>query len=355
VDSAGSILGDSAFAHFTRLGAELRSDVTIARAFTTVLLPGRNGLCSRPFTGTSTAAGAADVPTRVAGWKLLGLVSAGFEQGGKARRKTPRGCHAEKQPLLGENIQAAITGEHGFPDVAQLTVARIGDVLLGAMPFEPTTTVGRMWRDSMLADSASVRLGVTGAVIVGLANGFAQYVATAPEYAEQFYEGGSTIYGPRTAGTIAGELRLLSESIVRTHPMSPPAWVAPITAYPGAPKEIMPRADSTPRLTGGPKLLEQRCAPDGTLRITWLDEPPGRLTPSGGPILVLQQDVSGDRKALAWDDRPDVVVEALGAGKGGYRWQASMPSPLGGAPLRLRLLPRRGFPGKDFEAIKPCS
>ena len=97
----------------------------------------------------------------------------------------------------------------GLTREAQLLVARVGSRLLAGVPAEITTTAARRMRDSMLvASRADSR--VSDAVIVGLANGFMQYVTTPEEYSAQFYEGGSTIYGPGEADMLGRQLARLS-------------------------------------------------------------------------------------------------------------------------------------------------
>jgi neutral ceramidase len=48
------------------------------------------------------------------------------------------------------------------------------------------------------------------AVVVSLTNGFMQYVTTADEYGAQYYEGGSTLYGPGEAAMFARQLAALT-------------------------------------------------------------------------------------------------------------------------------------------------
>jgi neutral ceramidase len=356
IQDAGTRMGDSAFAHFQRLGKELRGDIQITRAFTTIRLPGYEGLCPRPAAGTATAAGAADVPTRMAGWRLLGFIPVGFEQGNSAKKKQPKGCHSNKRILLG-SIQDLVTGEYGLPDAAQLAVVRIGNVLLGAVPFEPTITSGRLFREAMTKAADPTGQQGLRSVIVGLANGFVQYVATPYEYAEQGYEGGSTLYGPRTQAVLEAELERLGAALARSFPSSPPADVAPMLAYPGKPEEIMPRATAANPLTRAPALLERRCSDDGMLEVTWLDQPPGRLNPSDGQVLQIEALQEGNWTRFAWDDQADVVVEAVGRRKNeGHEWKVTLSRSTAGKTLQLRILPRRGgqFPGALSAPFSGC-
>jgi neutral ceramidase len=73
-------------------------------------------------------------------------------------------------------------------------VVQIGDLVAAAVPLELTTEVGFRIRDAMLRRSLEEGLGARATAVVGLANGYMQYVATREEYQAQHYEGGSTLY-----------------------------------------------------------------------------------------------------------------------------------------------------------------
>jgi hypothetical protein len=243
-----------------------------------------------------------------------------------------------------------VFGEHGLPEVAQLSVVRIGDMLVTAVPAEPTTSAGRLFEQAAVAGVDSSGTGRLRAVVVGLANGFIQYVTTRYEYAEQAYEGGSTLYGPRSAEVLAGEIRSLGKALAAAAPNSPPIDVAPITAYPGAATSVMPRPTAMPALAYQSKISSHQCDPDTTLRIDWIDEPPGRLIPSAGQILGIDEFDGTRWKDFAWDDQKDVVVEAVAPVKGGFKWRVTLARPTAGKALRLRVLPRPGQPLTGFES-----
>ncbi|MGH7562194.1 MAG: neutral/alkaline non-lysosomal ceramidase N-terminal domain-containing protein [Gemmatimonadales bacterium] len=351
IDDAGTAMGDSVFAAFQRLEGGLTPSFPIRRAFTTLRLSGNGGLCAKPVVGTATAAGASDVATRVAGWKMLGVIPSGIEQGGHAIRK-PSGCQAEKRVLLAPIQSAIIVGKHGLPEVAQLSLVRMGDVFLAAVPAEPTTTTGRIIADSVKASSSpDARV-----IVVSLANGFMQYVTTRHEYAGQTYEGASTIYGPNTAEFFAARFAELARTLPAGAPRSPPAAVLPMTAYPGKSLRLLPDRTATPALTGGRVLLSQACLEGGRRRITWLDEPPGRLAPALGQVLEVSEPRGSVWEPVAWDDQRDVVVEAVGPENGrGFRWSVTIARPaLSTGRLRLRLLARGQLP-ETLHDLKGCT
>ena len=355
IDQKGKILSDSAFENFKRLEGTLTDQFPIRRAFATHPLPGVGGLCPEPAVGTSAAAGASDVPTRVAGWKFLGVIPSGFEQGGHAISKPPKSCQAEKKLLLGKLQTALIVGKHGLPDVAQLSLVQMGSVFLATLPAEPTTTTGRIIGDA-LAEAVKPAVPNPHVIVVALTNGFMQYVTTRYEYAGQTYEGGSTIYGPATAKFFAANVAELGKALITSGPHSPPADVGPITAYPGKASAILPRNTATPKLIGGRVVRTHACLPGGELRVTWLDEPPGRLAPSEGQVLEIVEQQGAAWVPVAWDDQDDVVVRAVKRVKHqGFEWSVSVSRKgLGGSVLRLRLVPGHGQPEYLSESFPGC-
>ncbi len=355
IDQLGEVMADSVWRHFQRLAPALRSDLTIARNFTTIDLPGREGLCPHGVVGAATAAGASDVPTRIAGWKLWGVVPLGFEQGGSAVRDPPRGCQAEKQILLGGLQRLVITGKHGFPARAQLSVIRIGQMMLGTVPAEPTITAGRRFREAILTAADPDGTRELAAVIVSHANGFMNYLTTAPEYAAQAYEGASTLYGPQTVEVFARELHRLATPLGRVGEPSPPVEVGPLVAFPGRPSAVMARPTDGPPLVGSPIIVGHRCVRPALLEVTWVDEPPGRLIPADGQLLAIDEQGPQGWREIAWDDQTDVTVAAVGPVKGeGFLWRVTLARATAGPALRLRILPRGVHQGAESTPIGRC-
>jgi neutral ceramidase len=97
-------------------------------------------------------------------------------------------CQAPK-PILFETG----TGEPPLQSqIHSVTVARVGQLVLLALPVEATTMAGRRLRDS-----AQRELGEWARYIVlaGYSNGYSGYVTTPQEYQLQQYEGGHTLHG----------------------------------------------------------------------------------------------------------------------------------------------------------------
>lgn len=102
--------------------------------------------------------------------------------------ETVKECQAPK-PILFE------TGSGEPPmqsQIRSLTLARIGQLVILAMPSEVTTMSGRRLRDTV-----SSQLGdwAQHIVLAGYSNGYAGYITTPEEYLVQQYEGGHTLHG----------------------------------------------------------------------------------------------------------------------------------------------------------------
>ena len=98
------------------------------------------------------------------------------------------------------------------PQIMPLQIIKIGSVALIAVPSEVTTMSGRRFRKAVVAELAP--LGVRYGVVSALANSYASYLATREEYAKQWYEGASTLYGPNQQAGFQQEFVKLSKAIV---------------------------------------------------------------------------------------------------------------------------------------------
>jgi neutral ceramidase len=178
---------------------------------------------------------------------------------------------------------------------------------------------------------------------MGLANGYLQYVTTASEYAAQYYEGASTLYGPASAGFFTDRLALLASALASTAWSSPPVVPESFQTYPDRSREIMPRRGEVPLDLRVRPIEGLHCAGD-TVVLSWVDARPGTLVPADGQVLGIERAVAGDWREVAWDDRPDVEVRALRArGRDRFLWQARWaPAPDAGT-YRFVLLERPGL------------
>ncbi|MGH7699423.1 MAG: neutral/alkaline non-lysosomal ceramidase N-terminal domain-containing protein, partial [Gemmatimonadales bacterium] len=341
VNAAGDTLGARAVALFDSI--ETRSDLRVAVAFRTLRLAGDPRLCPHPEAGASTLGGAEDGRTRLYGWRLFGIFRIGLEEGGSAVHPNPRSCQREKRVALGGLQRSLIVGAHGLPEAAQLSIARIGDRLLAAVPAEVTTRAGAEMVRAVLDSARAGGLALRGATLVGLANGYMQYVTTESEYGAQHYEGGSTLYGPATARVLGTELGVLAGALARAGG-SPPSSVDSLIAYPGEAVALLPRRDAGPppeRVTR--RWLGTACAGD-TVVARWVDVHPGRLVPADGPVLRIERRAGSGWEIVAWDDHRELEVRALRSlGGRGYEWEARWTGPRFGGGLRVVLVRRAGL------------
>ncbi len=198
--------------------------VTIRSALRVVPLRGGLAppeLCDEPLVGLAQPGGSSeDGRSRLHGFELLHLVGGRLAEGGEAARREPAGCHGHKRPIAAP-LQLLLARLGGAPDIAQVSLVQIGDVLLATLPAEVTTMAGEQMRAAIRDALGERARGTRHIGIVSLVNGYMQYVTTAEEYAAQHYEGASNLYGP---GTTAMFARVLGE-MAAGGPREPPGAV----------------------------------------------------------------------------------------------------------------------------------
>ncbi len=102
------------------------------------------------------------------------------------------------------------------PDMIPLQVIRCGQFATVGIPAEVTTVAGLRIRNA--AASILNKDGVEHIPLTTYANGYASYVTTPEEYAEQHYEGASTLYGPQTQPVIADAVRTMVAAMIARQP-----------------------------------------------------------------------------------------------------------------------------------------
>lgn len=107
----------------------------------------------------------------------------------RATREQGAKLSAFKSRLLPDllDLTGLLANPDDFPTALPLGYARLGTLEIVSAPTEMSTATGYAIRQA---------LG-SGTVIVGLANEYASYTATAAEYARQDYMGASTLWGPQ--------------------------------------------------------------------------------------------------------------------------------------------------------------
>lgn len=137
-------------------------------------------------------------------------------------------CENTRTPCQGVKPIALSTGTMKpypwTPNVLPLQLAKIGDVMIAAAPFELTTMTGRRVIKAIRAslDDAE-HYTIT---LSTLANAYAGYVATKEEYQLQRYEGASTHFGPLTSTVLQEKFAELTKAL--THDLPVDKGVTPI-------------------------------------------------------------------------------------------------------------------------------
>lgn len=332
IELLGNTLGDSAIALFESLAGRLDSQLGLARAFTTLALredAESLGICPVPAGGMALLAGADDAAGRLRGWRMLGLLSLGMEQG--AARKKPAGCQGAKHQVLDlffGSLPNKLLGTKILPSFAQVTVLRIGNRLIGTVPGEVTTVAGRRMQAAMLAGASGIGVPVDSALVMGLSNGHVMYVATAEEYGAQYYEGASTIYGPGEAAMFARALGGLA-GMLSSGDTLPSASAGRMTVLPGKHKAILRSRGS--QVTPTPLLERVWCSAD-TL---YADFRLGSVAdwPTTGPRI----EVLHEGRVVAWDDDSRVELQLRSAHKSPARWQLRWSGAVADAAYRVRV------------------
>lgn len=107
-------------------------------------------------------------------------------------------CHYPKPILLdvGEMKKPYLWS----PNLVDIQLLRVGQVIIIVSPGEATTMAGRRWKESLAVAASSSSLTEDDPIVVlgGPANSYTHYIATEEEYNVQRYEGASTLYGPHT-------------------------------------------------------------------------------------------------------------------------------------------------------------
>lgn len=106
-------------------------------------------------------------------------------------------CQYPKPILL--NVGEAHTPYPWSPNIVDIQILRVGQIVIIVSPGEATTMSGRRWREAVHASIESSGIAKNPVVILGApANSYSHYISTEEEYSVQRYEGASTLYGPHT-------------------------------------------------------------------------------------------------------------------------------------------------------------
>jgi neutral ceramidase len=146
--------------------------------------------------GTSDGPGAFDFVQNDPGapsnpfWNIVGSAIA-------PPSKEQKACQYPKPVLL--NVGQANTPYAWSPNIVDIQVLRVGQLVIIVSPGEATTMSGRRWREAVHNSIVSSNIASSPIVVLGgPANSYTHYITTEEEYGVQRYEGASTLYGQHT-------------------------------------------------------------------------------------------------------------------------------------------------------------
>lgn len=108
----------------------------------------------------------------------------------------------------------------GVAKTVPLSVLQLHHTILSFVPAEITLAVGQMINTAVLTSAQHAPVNeypVKDAVVVGLANGYMNYVTTPQEYMLQAYHGASTVYGIQSAHFLTYTLECLARHLTLDH------------------------------------------------------------------------------------------------------------------------------------------
>lgn len=159
-------------------------------------------LCDTAELGAPAAGGAEDGPTR---FRFIPEFNEGV------RSTVDYGsCHGPRIPIF--DVNTPTTSEGNFPEMAPISLLRLGGRYLATVPGEPTTVTGFRLRNAVI-EALDPRPSPHEVVIVGLTNEYMQYFATREEFELQHYEGASTLWGPDSGDFLAEQLACLARNL----------------------------------------------------------------------------------------------------------------------------------------------
>lgn len=136
-------------------------------------------------------------------------------------------CHGVKPILL--DVGEIENPYLWTPNVVDIQLLRVGQLLIIVSPGEATTMAGRRWKAALASQARSLSLTDEEDPIVvlgGPANSYTHYISTEEEYGIQRYEGASTLYGPHTLNAYIN-LTLTHLPYLSTHYPSTPLPAGP--------------------------------------------------------------------------------------------------------------------------------
>jgi neutral ceramidase len=318
---------------YDRLEAELSPDVELAAALREIDLgqrPEIDGITlPPPAFGAATMAGAFENTTPV-----IHRIPP-FRPGMPKPRG--RGPHGGKWIPGGRRFHDRVAPPGAFPRVMPIQILRIGSTALVGLPFEVTVESGRRVEAAVQAGLAPMR-GVERVAVSSLANEQFCYLTTPEEYSLQRYEGGNTLYGPRSQPYVAAAAARLAADLAATGAVDD---VQSTRVFDFAARRYLarPSGQSRPRtVLGAPEFVDATGTEDGYWEMRWSDAAAGDLSwheplarvearqPDGGWLPAVRDGWPIDDQGY-WVGVVQLDRERDGAGSYAARWYTAYLGP----------------------------
>lgn len=270
-----------------------------------------------------------------------------------------RGCQAPKGRFFAHRFASL-----GFPEVAPLQLVGIGPGTLVAHPWEITTAAGRRLR----ARVAATLSGSGPVALIGLSNQYLQYLTTPEEYAQQHYEGASTLFGPDTLAVVSGHFAELARALRASREGAPPSihMLSFETTRPVVRRVFSEATQLPPRIDIDVPFLT-RFEDHVALVLEFVAGPTSSMRTDGGVLArVERRDASGawvqasDANGRALDDRhEDLLFEHLHHARREGRRHVAIPYEPEGRTrprdyhdlYRVLWVPAQGTPAGEYRIV----
>jgi neutral ceramidase len=223
------------------------------------------------------------------------------------RKKMPCGCQGYKIKAVW-GIQDVLMYGDSWPHFLTIQAVRINNYIFLALPGEFSVEMGARLKHAALVSAQAHGLSITKAVIIGLANQYADYVTTPEEYEMQYYEGASMVFGPEEGSWISDQVSsMITEmSSDTTHIPSPKVWSFATGIVWGhfPKKERMKGSRRAGAVTIGSESQES------TVQFTWHDVGPSEIDLDRPLVRLEQANQTGGWTPLA--DQNGVAVDDQG-------------------------------------------
>jgi hypothetical protein len=207
------------------------------------------------------------------------------------------------------------------PKAVPLTVARVGERLIGTIPGEMTVDMGRRVRAAL---SKAAPPGVTGVQLSGLANEYMSYFVTPEEYDAQHYEGGSTMYGREASVLMQEELVKLVGQLRAGTAASPPYAADPRNGVLDTARPFGTGASSATDVAQPG--TTQRFA---RARFAWTGAAKGLDMPLGKAFVTVQRLTGGLWRPATDDSGLQIVWRVDGNGRYDAQWEVPRDEAVG--------------------------